>query len=242
MSKLVDIRIYHFILKVLPAITPKCVWRWISSAMFTTYLLYAKMFRPLLFGTPSERALEYSWVLRNLHKEGKRMLNVGCGDSLLSGELARRGYECYNMDLICYPLSKQLPIFLQCDIKNLPFQNSSFDQITAISTLEHIHGDDGVLMKELNRVLKDGGLLLVTMPLGDYSGACSISRLQNLLTLTSKLSISCEQCCLAQGRRWQIFSGDKAREKIHPYLNKAKIIIRLAFTKGLNSTDREASL
>lgn len=234
-----DVRVYHLLLRFLPAWLPKVAWGRFDRMMFAMYLFYAKRLRPLIFGTPSERSLEYSWVLRNLRNEGKRILNVGCGDSLFSGELAGRGYECLDIDLNCCPLSTKLPIFLQANIMKAPFQDCSFDQIIAISTLEHIKGDEAVLMKELSRLLRERGLLFVTMPAGDYKGACGVSRIEKLLVAANELNVLRQQYCIAQGRKWQAFSGKEAHEKIHPFLNKTKIIALLVFTKRLNSTNRE---
>ena len=54
---------------------------------------------------------------------------------------------------------------LREDAMSLSFRDSTFDRITAISTLEHIEGDgDSEAIRELSRVLAPNGRLLITVP------------------------------------------------------------------------------
>jgi SAM-dependent methyltransferase len=45
----------------------------------------------------------------------------------------------------------------------LPFDDDSFDSISMLDVLEHIHDQESIL-KELNRVLRAGGKLIITVP------------------------------------------------------------------------------
>jgi SAM-dependent methyltransferase len=45
----------------------------------------------------------------------------------------------------------------------LPFKDATFDSITILDVLEHVY-EQAELLSELNRVLKDGGRLIVTVP------------------------------------------------------------------------------
>ncbi len=51
------------------------------------------------------------------------------------------------------------------DVRHLPFEDSSYDKVLSISTIEHID-DDALALHEMLRVLKPGGLLLLTTELG----------------------------------------------------------------------------
>jgi SAM-dependent methyltransferase len=50
----------------------------------------------------------------------------------------------------------------------LPFADGSFDVITSFETLEHLH-ERATFLSELNRVLKAGGVLLLSTPNANYS-------------------------------------------------------------------------
>lgn len=53
--------------------------------------------------------------------------------------------------------------FLTADILSLPFDNETFDLVTSFETIEHIRsGADWI--RESARVLKDGGLLIISTP------------------------------------------------------------------------------
>lgn len=47
------------------------------------------------------------------------------------------------------------------DLQNLQYENNYFDKVFCISTIEHVH-DDKKAMNEMFRVLKPGGLLLLS--------------------------------------------------------------------------------
>jgi predicted SAM-dependent methyltransferase len=60
--------------------------------------------------------------------------------------------------------------FTTADARSLCFNNDSFDIVYAMSVIEHIEGKDGdsIALQELKRVLKRGGLLIVSVPFGDH--------------------------------------------------------------------------
>lgn len=59
----------------------------------------------------------------------------------------------------------KLPSWVIADGVSLGFKDNTFDKVFSISVLEHIPGDgDTKTMKELGRVLKPGGRLVVTVP------------------------------------------------------------------------------
>lgn len=60
----------------------------------------------------------------------------------------------------------------EADVRQLPYKTGNFDKILSISTIEHVDDDESA-MREMIRVLKPGGLLLMTTEHGltpkDYS-------------------------------------------------------------------------
>jgi SAM-dependent methyltransferase len=55
----------------------------------------------------------------------------------------------------------------QADLRDLPYPDDHFDGVTCISVIEHVPGEgDSEGMRDLARVLKPGGRLVVTVPFG----------------------------------------------------------------------------
>jgi SAM-dependent methyltransferase len=74
--------------------------------------------------------------------------------------------------------------FTTVDARSLCFDKESFDVVYAMSVIEHIEGKDGdaIAIQELNRVLKQGGLLIVSIPFGDHYFEQKIEMSKSYLT------------------------------------------------------------
>ncbi len=57
----------------------------------------------------------------------------------------------------------RVALAVQADAADLPFRDRSFDAVFILDVLEHIEGDE-VALKEVRRVLRLGGSLLITVP------------------------------------------------------------------------------
>ncbi len=98
---------------------------------------------------------------------GGRVLEVGCGNGKTAVALARRGYRVTGMDFsqkaidICRELILDAD-FVCASVLNIPFENGSFDGISAFHVLEHLTDEElNKASEELYRVMKTGGYLLV---------------------------------------------------------------------------------
>jgi SAM-dependent methyltransferase len=125
----------------------------------------------------NERLIELPFVFQILHSEsqGKRALEFGCTRSWLALQLAAWGYDVTAVDLRPYPLSHPQLTVHQMNVLNLR-DDEGFDLITAVSVIEHIgvgyygetaRSDDLPLtVEKLTSLLKVGGRLIVTVPVG----------------------------------------------------------------------------
>jgi SAM-dependent methyltransferase len=78
------------------------------------------------------------------------------------------------IDVRRYPLKHPDLVVIQGDLTKTPFQNDTLDVVIAVSALEHIglgfYGDPSlhagieVAIREIHRILKIGGKLVLTMP------------------------------------------------------------------------------
>jgi SAM-dependent methyltransferase len=62
-----------------------------------------------------------------------------------------------------HKLFPELEIIKIPESPNLPFDDAAFDSVTFLDVLEHVY-EQAELLAEVNRVLKDGGKLIVTVP------------------------------------------------------------------------------
>lgn len=92
------------------------------------------------------------------------ILDVGCGTGGQMKDLAKHGNVVgIDIDLssVQYCTDQGLDA-RQGNIEKLPFNDNSFDCITAFDVLEHV--DDQLAIAEARRVLRPGGFLIFTVP------------------------------------------------------------------------------
>lgn len=101
---------------------------------------------------------------------GKEVLDAGCGVGYGTLILARAGAaRARGLDISDEAVADArfragpLADFTKGDLRALPFPDDSFDVVTCFEAIEHVEGQDRVL-DEFRRVLRPGGLLLVSSP------------------------------------------------------------------------------
>lgn len=102
-----------------------------------------------------------------------KWLDVGCGLGYLVKEAEEEGIDAYGIEISEHALSNAVikGKIIQASITNIPFSNESFDVVSAIDVLEHIHPREVLkAVSEIYRVLKPGGLLIITTPNPCYIG------------------------------------------------------------------------
>lgn len=112
-------------------------------------------------------------------KDGERVLDVGCGEGRHSWEACKTA-NClvYALDIEIGGLDKARYMFqdmdkrgesrgrwilIKGDTVSLPFKDATFDKIICSEVLEHIP-DDQQSIRELVRVLKDDGIIAISVP------------------------------------------------------------------------------
>ena len=102
-------------------------------------------------------------------RAGARVLDIGCGTGELARRLARRGCHVVGLDL-CEPMLHQVRPKLNGegarvrlavgDSEHLPFASGTFDAVTCANSFHH-YPDQRAVVREMFRVLRRGGRLLV---------------------------------------------------------------------------------
>ncbi len=121
------------------------------------------------------RQIEWPWVLKHADIQPHHtVLDIGGGWAVLQYSLASRCKEVISLDIDQNTLDKaaeSIKLFgiknitqVQGDARSLPYEDCSFDRVISVSTIEHIPGKGAIqACKEIKRILKPGGLGLITM-------------------------------------------------------------------------------
>lgn len=124
---------------------------------------------------PAQASLREAFLIDRLAAEHERLgrqvgvLDLGCGDGYFAAALARAGAKLVGVDVAAEPLRRARASHPQLDLRlvepeaPLPFEDSSFDLVWAGETIEHV-ADTARWLSEVRRVLRSGGLLLLSTP------------------------------------------------------------------------------
>ncbi len=104
-------------------------------------------------------------------QRGARVLDVGCGVGRLLLRLQGRGCRVFGIDILRRDLlsarhhlaADPVASLLLGDGGRIPFADAWFDFVTCTETLEHA-ADSRLMLRELTRVLRPGGRLVVSVP------------------------------------------------------------------------------
>jgi SAM-dependent methyltransferase len=124
----------------------------------------------LLIPLDPSRYLELPWARRTLGAtRGRRILDLA-SPKLLAVALARDGANVVSVDALDTEIDAWRRLapearFEVADGRALPFGDAEFDHAYSISVLEHIPDDgDELALRELARVVRPGGRILLTVP------------------------------------------------------------------------------
>lgn len=94
------------------------------------------------------------------------ILDAGCGTGGILAELGELG-TVTALDPVHeaagFCAGRGVERLVQGSVVQLPFPDGTFDLVTSLDVIEHVE-DDGAALEEMRRVLKPGGLLLLTVP------------------------------------------------------------------------------
>ena len=110
-----------------------------------------------MFGVYLQRHLI---TLSLLDKRKSFILDVGCGDGIMSSFLKRCGKKIVAVDVV--KTKREFP-YVIAKAEELPFKKETFDQVICLDVIEHVKNDK-LVAREIERVLKSNGNLILTTP------------------------------------------------------------------------------
>jgi len=114
--------------------------------------------------------------LKFLRKRSRKMLDVGCGKGYYVRDAIDEGIDAYGIDTSTYALENSLDEVKDRitfgSLPEIPFGDQEFDVMAAaFDVIEHIHPKDtSNTVKEICRVLKPDGIIIITTPSTNFGG------------------------------------------------------------------------
>ncbi len=105
-------------------------------------------------------------ILKKYCHVDSRILDFGCGPGGNIDLLKKFGKVWgvdFSLEALNFAKNKPFEELRRNEPENIPFKDSEFDLVTAFDVLEHTENDLAII-KEINRVLKDDGFILLTVP------------------------------------------------------------------------------
>ncbi|MFH1586264.1 MAG: class I SAM-dependent methyltransferase [Candidatus Diapherotrites archaeon] len=125
------------------------------------------------------REKSYSYIWKNQigkfvkYLDGKKILDAGCGGGRDVPEFMERGFDVdgidYSTKAIKYDKEKYPEAnFYEGDIRKMEFPDKSYDGVWACASIANLDKEDAhIALAEFRRILKDNGILFVSIKLGE---------------------------------------------------------------------------
>ncbi|MBN2042170.1 MAG: class I SAM-dependent methyltransferase [Candidatus Aenigmarchaeota archaeon] len=136
---------------------------------------YNEIFYSDIFGKKStkyykiqKKKIEIIMKMFETHRNG-RILDVGCGDGLISSMLAKRtGAKAYGLDISKNSIEKAKTRGVEAaavniDRDGIPLPENYFDGVLCGDIIEHIYDTEG-LIENVRKVLKPNGYVVISTP------------------------------------------------------------------------------
>jgi 2-polyprenyl-3-methyl-5-hydroxy-6-metoxy-1,4-benzoquinol methylase len=108
----------------------------------------------------------YEMIVRSLARrgiQGRRIVDVGCGQGLLYPYLRQQFDEYLGVDVVRYPSLPETVRFLPLDLDSGVAPEINADVVVAAETIEHLE-NPRAFMRLLKKMARSGGWLVITTP------------------------------------------------------------------------------
>jgi 2-polyprenyl-3-methyl-5-hydroxy-6-metoxy-1,4-benzoquinol methylase len=175
-----------------------------------------------------DRAVEWSWMAARIPAGPGEALDFGIGNSYLALIAARSGFNVVAVDMkpVKWHYTHPDLRFIQGDILKLALPEKQYDLVINCSAIEHVglsgrygvtnERSDGDLaaMARLRSLLKPGGVMLLTIPVGldkVFAPLCRVYGAERLPQLLSDFTIESEEFWVKDNsNRWVLSDKETA--------------------------------
>jgi SAM-dependent methyltransferase len=108
-------------------------------------------------------------LIKKYVRQGSSILEAGCGSGRYVKYLANQGYAVEGVELSAETVGMVKRIWPDCavvqgDVLDLPYPSDSFDAVLSLGVVEHFPAGPGPALREIRRVLRPGGVAIMTVP------------------------------------------------------------------------------
>jgi len=110
----------------------------------------------------------YQFILKQIQKNIKekklRVLDIGCFPYHIGKTLELLGHEVYGISSYHEPIKQKNIAILNIEKDKFPYANNFFDMVLFNEVIEHLPQSPVVSLKEIHRVTKKDGHIMITTP------------------------------------------------------------------------------
>ena len=96
------------------------------------------------------------------HIKKSKILDIGTGSGVIASEIGKISKKAYSVDIVDERVIKNNFTFKKINNENLPFKDNEFDIVISNHVMAHVKYDE-LHLKEIERVLKDDGVVYLSM-------------------------------------------------------------------------------
>ncbi len=157
------------------------------------------------------------------------VLDLGCGGGRNTAYMANQGLQVVGVDISYEQLKKGSLVTKRCqaDACCLPFKADSFDYVLCSELLEHL-ASPGSCISEVYRILKDGGIAVITCPCLNVPCKAIVPIYRKLAGINPKRA----------KEHLHVFSTRRLKEMTSPYFE----MIAVSHVKFLSITEQRLGI